>query len=710
MPEPYWEVMSYSEAKSMSTVQAAALVTNVGAAVSGILSEVLIGFAGKTLDSFPPAVRSYLTKLEGLAGVLKQTSIGDIYLPIENELIEDYGNIIAALKAGIGQGVGGVHAGLYEAVAGTGTLLLSYNGIRERIGIDPYITRYTNDAFRPNIPDAETSWFMNRIGQLSNESFKSLVNQNGWDNDWLTSLNAVWTRQPSLDILFSMRRRGYIDNDAFQAILKWYRFTDESIVNVTKLAEQFPEPYRLADMSVKNHIDDETYKNAMTMWGLSPDWAMKWREAQRTILAPAELLALVRRRIITPTDYDNYMRWSGYSIEEANQYFALVNVIPPINDLIHFAVREAYGDHTSEVQYDNMVTMASKMGLSDEAAAWYWYAHWERIPVNFMFANYHRGYWDKTKLEHMLKIIDMHPDDRTDIMNVAYSPPNVRELGYGYDVGIYSLEDIIKFRRWGGLSPEDAEKAGIANVQYRTETERNAIRTANLQLYKLGKISKEEYEVAIRTVTPQDLAVQLWLERGELEYEIAKKPAMDTEGRIVSSSEALTAFKLKLRDEDWTRASLKELDWTQDRIDVAIEHAKLDVTTTEQKESEVKYRKLTLAQITNSYKLHLMSKEIMTTEIVLIGYSPDDAELLTEIYTAPTAPTTVIKNYTVADAARLYHYQMFDEDDIYNNYLEDGYDEAHASMLTLMTRLNLDTRTVSSESVIKRQSQTYQLS
>jgi len=679
-----------SEGKPIPVTQALALVSNVGQAATGVVTSILTGVAGAQLDSLRDQLVNYVGHMSSVATVFKSAPIENTDNIVEAEIRDNYQNIITATKAGLGEGVGSLHAAFYEQLIGVNAMLSSYRSLVQRIGVDPYINRCLNQLYTPNIPDAETAWFMNKIGQIDDNTYKAYMKQNGWDDVFVSPLEWSWTRQPPVEMLLNIRRRNLITDDDFKWLLKWYRFSEPVINNITSLTYQLPEPYRLAEFASKGLLDDADFKNAMGWFGIDAHYAETYREVQYQFPSVETLLAELRRGLINDNDFDWSLQRAGVYSGHIPHLRALRDVIPPINDLIRFAVREAFGDHSSEAQYPAMVERAKKMGLTEESSALYWYAHWDRIPVNYMLSNLHRGLWDANKLMNMLRIVDIHPDDRQDIINVAFSPPSIRELGYGYDVGAYSVDDVVKYRRWGGLSPEDAAKSGQAMVLYRTEAERNAIRTANMHLYKLGKITREEFEVAIRAVTPQEAAIQLWLERGDLEYDIAKKPAMDTEGRIVSSSEALTAFKLKLRDEDWTRLALKELDWTQDRIDTAIERAKLEIADTEQKASEVKYRKMTLAQIVDAYKLTIITKEVMTTEMVLIGYNPDDAELLTEIYTR-TAPTEVkIKNYTVSDMARLYHYQIFDEDDVYENFLEEGYDDAHAGMLTLLTRLNLD--------------------
>lgn len=691
MAEELTKVLTVSQiAKSKGIEQSTFLVQNISQSAQTILDAAFLAIAGTKLDALKPMLPDYIGAHINVAGLLKTVNVEDFGVPIEATLTADYEFILDSIKAGLGGHVGGLYAGLYENLVGSTALLQSYTGLLHRITIEPYISRYFNNMIRPNIPDIDSALFMHHLGALSLESRNAYINQAGWEDTFIGAIEKTFIRQPPIDMLLDFRRRGYITNDTLITLLKWFRLDSNAAENVAKMAIQYPEPYRLAEMHSKGILDTTDYINLAGNFGLTGGHALAWSEAQRKYPDFATAIALLRRGDITNENFLFWMIRNQFEPSEADVMLNLKEAIPPIQDLIRFAVREAYGSHTYDEQYAAMVTNAKRMGLTDEAAGWYWWAHWDRIPLTLMYQNYYRGNWDSSKLRRMLALVDIHPDDREDIINVAYAPPSIRELGYGFDVGAYSVEDVVKFRRWGGLSPSDAEVSGQAMVLYRTEAEREAVRRANMNLYKLDKISREEFEAAIRAITPNEAAIQLWLERGDLERQIALKPSMDTEGRIVSSSEAITAFKLKLRDENWLRESLKALDWTDERVNVAVERAKLEIKTKEEEEKEVKYRKLTIAQLANMYKLNLITKEQMVVEVVLIGYTSDDAELLVEVYTRPEVKAGPIKNYTISDAARLYHYQLFDEEDIYNNYLLDGYSEDQSAMLTLMTRLNLE--------------------
>jgi hypothetical protein len=528
---------------------------------------------------------------------------------------------------------------------------------------------------------------MHQTGNLSDAEYQVILGQNGWHSDWTQPLDRAWTMQPPISMLLDLNRRGLMNTDFMKAALRWYRFSPDIVALVANLAVQYPEPYRLAEMYSKGLTTSDEFLTVARKFGLEDKWSMTWAEAQYRYPDFNTALALLRRGTIDEATLYFWMQRNQIAPSETEEMLKLKDVIPPIQDLIRFAVREANGDPTSDVQYPNMVTQANKMGLTAESAEWYWYAHWDRIPVNLMFANYHRGLWDKTRLERMLKIIDIHPDDRQDIINVAYGPPSIRELGYGWDVGVYTAEDIERYRRFGGLSPEDAKKATTALIAYRTEGERSGVRTELMYAYGLDKIDEDTLYGELALLNTPTEAIELWIQRAKLYHERIKKPTMDTEGRIVSSSEALTAFKLGLRDEEWTRAKLTDLAWTADRIDVAIEKAKHDIAEQQTTVTETKERKLTVAQIRSFYSFHLISKEQMEVELVTLGYSADDAAVLTEVYTAEPEVTPQPKAFSTTVAANMYKLMMYDEEDLYNNFILEGWDEAQAGLLTTYTIL-----------------------
>jgi hypothetical protein len=457
-----------------------------------------------------------------------------------------------------------------------------------------------------------------------------------------------------------------------------------------KLLEEYlpllPEPYRLAEMVSKGIIRDDAFTAAMGQNGFDSTWAWRWGETQVKYPDMGTAMALLRRGEIDEATFYFWMQRLQFDISDVETMLTLKDVIPPIDDLIRFAVREAFPVEAGLPQFKAMESWAGKMGLTPFWVDKYWKAHFSRMGLGQAYSNLWRGYFDIPAFEKYLLLADVHPDDWKSIEAVAFNPPSIRELGYGFDVGAYTEDDVVKFRRWGGLSEEDAKKSGKAMVAYRTEAERNAVRTEYVYAYGRGKLSILQLTVLLAKLNTPAEAIKLWIERAELYKERMQKPEMDTEGKLVSSSEALTTFKLGIRDETWVREKLKALDWASDRIDVAVERVKFDLAERAAEDAEVTIRNLTVAQIRNFFSTGIISKEQMTGELVKLKYSVEDAKVLTELYAMePDVVVAKPKVFSSAVATNLFKMAIFNEADLYDNFLAEGYSAEHATLLTIYT-------------------------
>ena len=458
---------------------------------------------------------------------------------------------------------------------------------------------------------------------------------------------------------------------------------------LSKTTPYVPEDYRLALAVSRGILTDEKYTKAMAERGLNSDWADMWKEENYNYPSVEMGLRLLRRGDINTEAFNLWMTRLAMPKSAYDEVIKLKEVIPPLPDLIRFAVREAFGEHTYEEQYPAYESFATKMGLTKEAAGWYWWSHWIRISLSQMYDNLWRGYWDEEKFKSMLRLVDIHPDDRDDIYNVAFSPPTVRELGYGYDVGAYTREDIKKYRRWGGLSEEDATKASDALVDYRLEAEREALRREWMYLFSLGKMSEEEFRANLEAVFEMGDRTDLWVERGKYHAERLKKGEVPLEYRVVTSSEAKWMFVNNLRDEAWYRAKLADLEWTDERIDVAVERALEEMKPPEVEEVPPTYRNLTVTQIKDLYGLEKITAAEVPAFLEFIGYSPTDAEMLAQslIYEEEVPPPT--RALTRTDIERAYDLGLIEDKDLIDAYIAFGYSREDAAFLALYTRVNV---------------------
>jgi len=190
-------------------------------------------------------------------------------------------------------------------------------------------------------------------------------------------------------------------------------------------------------------------------------------------------------------------------------------MIPGAGDLIRMVVREAFVAEMIIPAPPEFVDAMSYQGFDKTWCDRYWTAHFEPIALSQAYANLWRGYWNKEQFMYALHIADIHPMWREDIYSVAFRAPSARELGYGFDTGLYSVEDITKYRRWEGLAPEDAEKAARAMVAYRTESEREALRREALADFEAWLDDESQLRVNLKAIGGRDEVIDLWVARAE---------------------------------------------------------------------------------------------------------------------------------------------------------------------------------------------------
>jgi len=472
-----------------------------------------------------------------------------------------------------------------------------------------------------------------------------------------------------------------------------------------------PEPYRLADFAAKGLLTDDELHTSFNESGMTNDWADKWKKSQQTFPSTSEALQLLWRNEIDDDKFKEWHRRNSFAKEAAEKLLKLKDRIPPSSDLITMCVREAF---TPEV-YERVApeTPAEfkkwmrKQGFSEEWSNRYWVAHYRRMGIEQAWRAFYRGVFDTTKLETFLKYADIHPDDRAVLTDpkVMYDIPTIRELGYGYDVGAYTRDDIEAYRKAAGLSPEDAKKAADALVAYRSEAEREAVRREYMYAYANDAITIDIFERKLKELHTSPDKIPLWLERAKLYRERLRKYGAQPEARVITASEAEWAVLHGLRDIDWLREQLKALNWSDDRIQLRVERVQKELEEQEAKE-EVKPKALSLSQLEDLLKYGIITQDVFLERVKSLGYSDTDAALILDIVTYSPPKPVKYKTFTATEARDFYYYCIFNDEDLHDAYMDLGYSDADAWMLVIRDRLDEKypvLRTVYSLAMITRQ-------
>jgi hypothetical protein len=659
--------------------------------IAGFISSQALGIAGNLLtagfaktkfDVLRPNIKDYLGGNFTVAAKMLGTDILGVHNIIESAIDADSQEILTLTVDGLAAGVGGMFATLYDAWRGSSMLMSSYASAIQSEGITPYIKRWVNHLLTPNIPDVETAWRMYRLGNLPYPDVQELALLSGWKHEWVDQLNYVFQTPLPIGVMLDLYRRGTMTLEDFKWQLNLSRVDEHRIDGIINLAVQIPEPYRIADFAAKELIDNAQAEGAFKWFGMDARWAGIWKESQRAFPQLGVLNELLWRKLISEEDWNYALRRQGYIEKWPEMMHGLLEAIPPSQDLVTMVVREAWEPENVTPAPEIFAKYMAMRGFTKDWSDRYWTAHWLPMPIQYAYDNLRRGYWTKEQFDDLLRIADLHPRWREAIYNVAFQPPSIREMGYGFDVQVYTEDDIVKFRRWGGLSEEDAKKAGRAMVAYRTEAEREAIRRDYLHLYVNGNISREDFETALIAVGTVTEGVPLWLERGDLEIELKSAETSILEPKNITRSDAQWLFENGLRTEEWFRETLKNLGYLEASIDAYTDQSKKRIADKIKPVVPTEPRKLTLAMIQNLIKLELLDKNEATAEIVKLGYTNEDAALIIQIMLTRVYAEPEERMLTDAHVTALYDYNLVSESDILAHFKALNYSDTDARLLT----------------------------
>jgi len=401
---------------------------------------------------------------------------------------------------------------------------------------------------------------------------------------------------------------------------------------LSQYLSEIPEPYRLADFYVKGGINYETYRDAFHQWGLDDIWVNAWAHSQYTWPSVEQLFNLYWRGHISEETLREWMRYLGYKEDAINFLVKLAERIPPASDLITMCVREAF---TPEV-YERVapetppefIEWMRKQGFSETWSRRYWVAHYRRMGVEQAWRAFYRGRFSKEQLETFLKYADIHPDDRAVLTDekVMYDLPTIRELGYGYDVGVYTKEDIEWYRKAAGLSPEDARKAAEAMVAYRSEAEREALRREYMYAYARGEITLEDFRAKLEELKTSKDKIPLWLERAELYKRRTTKATPANEPLSITRSTAQWLFEHDVWTEEQFREALKELGYPDGAIEAYLEQSKR-----RKEERKPEPKRLSEAKLEDLAFYGIITEAEWRNGLIALGYTETDANKLIQL-------------------------------------------------------------------------------
>lgn len=695
--------MTYlSKAEQAMLTSTAAAGSGVVSAAAGIGLGIVIGTAANTvfayatnnkLETMRGDIRNYAGKNFATAMKFSQKGISEGITELFNEIDSGFRDIIGLTQDGQWASVGGMFASLRDTWRGTSLLMASYNGIVQSIGIDPYITRHVNRNVLPNIINVNWAWYLHHIGKFTDANYHQMMSENGWSTSWTDAIEYANLSTLPIDALLDLKRRNKITDAEFNFQMKRAKFDATQIGLVNNLKEVVPEPYRAADMFSKGIVNQQRMIDAFSWYGINSEWANQFGEAAYNVPSLSIIFELLWRGLINNATFNLLISRSGLRKEVQDKIINLTELIPPSNDIITMVVREAFEEENIVKAPPEFAGWMIKKGFSDYWSDKYWTAHFLPIPLAQAYDNLRRGYHDKAWFEDVLRIADVHPRWREDIYNVAFQPPSIREMGYGYDTGAFTREDIIKYRRWGGLSPEDAAKTAQSLIDYRLDAERSALRTGYMNEYVNNLIDVATFRAKLIELRTNPQAIELWIQRAGVLITLKSTDTSVTEPKNITRSDVQWLYEHDLRNEAWFKVTLKNMGYT----DVSAQNY-LDISNQKIADKNAPVpapsgKELTLAQVTDLYYQKAINITQLTERLTLLGYTSTAIVDLIKIIIANTPEVKIIapKELSISQLTQLYQSNIIDEDALLIRLQTIGYtkNDAQALVTQMLKDLSL---------------------
>ncbi len=443
------------------------------------------------------------------------------------------------------------------------------------------------------------------------------------DEDW-EMWNWLSIQKLSTQQVQEVYRRGGWDKSRSMlelARLGWPLDEREALLN---LAYQLPNAMLLVQGNLLQGVSTTDMIDDIAKAGIHPTYAEKYFDGVLTKPNTQELIAYQLRLDPSLSGLEDELRRTGIHPNYFDVYKTLAFPIPPVNDLITMAVREAF---TPEIasrfgQYEGLpseyVEAAAKKGVSKEWAERYWAAHWTLPSIQQGFGMLHRGIINQADLSLLMRALDIMPFWRDKLMQLSYKPltrVDVRrmhllgtldeggvkkayqDVGYNERNASLMTDFTVRYNRrsLAGFTPRDALAAYINQYTEAGQTT-SILRDIGVKASEIPNMMRlAGYKREWKYKTERIQAIGNLYRKGKYEYTIARsklsqlglsgdfvrtqleqwEPSTEAERTATfTNAQTLKLLTMGLINEDRARAELQLLGFDDERRDLLIESTK----------------------------------------------------------------------------------------------------------------------------------------
>lgn len=410
----------------------------------------------------------------------------------------------------------------------------------------------------------------------------------GFNEDRFAVARQLTSQPPALDALLTLRRRNVIGDAEFGAGIAQHGYLESWRGLFAELLKVLPSVTDMVRFAVREVYDggqraaldlDAEFPAAFAAdaqrIGLDAEQARNYWAAHWDLPSYEQLTQMLFRGEISAAQFSSGLKALDYAPTWRPKLEAIARAIPPLSDMIRFAVRDVYTPATVQtfgLDADfpaEFATQAALHGMQAPYPQQYWAAHW-RLPSALQgYRMLWRGEITAAQLDTLLKALDYPPFFRQRLANIAHIVPGRIDLKRLLRHEIITREQVRQGYIRIGYAPADAENmTKIAEAELEAgEVTQKWLETARRRLFTVAH--NEYLDYSIDAGTASSLIQRVGATGGEANAVMALWNAeRDIDRLELTPAQIKKAYKAARYTEDVALGELEERGMTREDAQV----------------------------------------------------------------------------------------------------------------------------------------------
>lgn len=383
-----------------------------------------------------------------------------------------------------------------------------------------------------------------------------------------------------------------------------------------------------------------------------------------------EIMALWLRGVLTNDKMYERMRELGFTDTRTAELVHLYEVIPGPSDLFQLVAKEAFEpDQIKKFGLDEEFPEAQmewleKQGVTRYWAERYWAAHWTNPSPQQVWEMLHRGLVTTEDMDQYFRVIELPRFWRERMTKISYAPYTRVDLRRLWKEGIITdVEEIFKEYKWQGYDEEHAlnlTKFAIADAE---EEGRQLSLSQIMSAFKDRLLNRADCKYLLRALGYDEAKADFIIENAEYEME-----------------EKETALKIKIIKEKYIRRQLDKFGATADLSRLNLPATYIQTLLTDWEYDFIKTEKLpTKAELQKWWKQGIIKNDEFVTSLQNLGYTELSSNRFLESMQKDAIPVGKAKP-SKKELDDMLSFQIINQEDYKNELSEIGYTDRYIAM------------------------------